>query len=1443
MKRIIYSKYSNDRNDKFNIRTDILCDENNQKSVIKTATNMESQAHIDNLVKWSQILRDKFEDSIFEPNRGKQCENGIEFEFLKGVSLSETLDEYISEDKIDEVFRLIEQYIDEIKKVYGKKHFAKDAKFVSIFGDVELPEGLMGDTAVNIDMIFPNIIVKENTWNVIDYEWTFDCNVPVNYVIYRALHRYCFLVEKRESVLGHDVYSRYGISKEEIAAYEQMEQNFMSYVYKDSESLVHLGMTISKQKIRLETLLEQNEENNQLHIVQVYLDHGNGLSEEDSYYIYTEPRENGVIELDVEFEENVKAFRIDPAQKECALEIIEFCSAENTEKKVNFITNGFSLNDNVFLFETNDPQIFVTEAVDRKVHLAYYISNIKGNIAKKVEEEIEHQVKERQKEMNTYFEEKQKMMDDFCVEKQKLMDDYLKEREKIMDKYFEEKQEYIASCEKEKQEVIDNSMVEVQRYESIIAETNNKMLEMSLTIQHLNNINAQIQSTVTAMQNSTSWKISAPVRFVGRILKQNKFTHFVGKHIKLLLRLGWKEYTQAVKESFRVKRGGILLHEDTLITPIEDTSEENVTIMSTVSSLEVCDKKIAVHVHLYYTDLLGEILGYLDNIPYTFDAYISCCEGADVKSITKRVQQLKCVNKVIVKILPNRGRDIAPLYVWFAKDVVKYDYLLHIHSKKSLYTGSERAGWRQYSLNSLLGSKEVVKKIFWLFENEERVGVAYPDNHPDVPMLAYSWLVNEGRGREFLHRLGIPFESGIFMYPAGSFFWAKIDAIKPLFDQNFTIEDFDEEAGQNDGTIAHVIERATGFIVKHRQYRSAIIDYQEGVVRWDISLKAFRPYLNSEVDAALDFLMQYEVISFDIFDTLITRGVLHPDDLFELMRLKIKSMFDLDMNLLEVRKRAEAEVNKVKGAYTNIHDIYEEFEKITGLTHEVVEQIKQLEIDLEYNLILPRKDMRKMFNTLKEAGKRIILVSDMYLTSDIIREMLRKCGYQDADEMWISCECGLRKDQDTIWNAVLAKYNGKRFIHVGDNVRSDWQTVIDRRAEAYWIMSAVDEWKLSPYYEKFRAYDNGDILNSLLLGMTLNGGLFNSPYALTGLAQPEYEDSKNWGFSVFGPMFYKFLMWVDKEVQDDGIIAFLAREGYLLEPLYKTILEHLGEEPKEHCYFLTSRRAVSVAAIKEWDDVREIISKYYRGSLSNLLKARLGLSLPKDVEDKYVMMDEELEENISEVIELLKAQPDLLFKNVDEERGAYLEYIKSQISEEDWNKITVVDVGYSGTIQYYLAKLLDEKVSGRYLSVFGNIKPEKLECSCEGLYDTKTEFVKEIQRTQLFLESVLQAPVGQLIKFNQAENGVEAVHKPDESVRPEIVDLQEGIREYCEILASALKDTDKDILDTGKLVEEIYSELINGKVMKQSLADIFTVEDDYCSNGVLRFNKATNSWE
>ena len=484
-------------------------------------------------------------------------------------------------------------------------------------------------------------------------------------------------------------------------------------------------------------------------------------------------------------------------------------------------------------------------------------------------------------------------------------------------------------------------------------------------------------------------------------------------------------------------------------------SAEEMLRFSQVEPLKNNRLSIAVHIHLYYEDLLEEFIGYLKNIPYSFDLFVSCRKDADALFIRDRLRTIKNAGKITVRGVENRGRDLLPFYVTFGRELSKYDYLLHAHSKKSLYTGGEKLGWRQNSMNALSGSATAVRRIFALFE-KKGVGLVYPENYDEVPSAAYHWLKNAGNGQALLSRMGIPFVGGVFLYPAGSFFWAKTDAIRQVFDLHLTKDDFPEEARQIDGTLAHALERVIGIVSRFNGYKDCLIDFRASVFRLGFSRLPFMHLLNDRA-FVLEQLKKYETVSFDIFDTLITRLCFEPDDLFLIMQKKIEASKKRRLNFLKIRKDAENAAWQKKGAFTNIDDIYEMLPSVSDFSEPEAEELKVMEIELELDLAVPRRDMLWIFNMLRENGNKIILVSDMYLKKGIIARMLEKCGYSGWNEMYISCEEGARKDSESMWGKIFGIYDKNRFVHCGDNFRSDCQAVGDIGAIPMPVFNPRDE--------------------------------------------------------------------------------------------------------------------------------------------------------------------------------------------------------------------------------------------------------------------------------------------------------------------------------------------------------------------------------------------------
>jgi lipopolysaccharide biosynthesis protein len=228
--------------------------------------------------------------------------------------------------------------------------------------------------------------------------------------------------------------------------------------------------------------------------------------------------------------------------------------------------------------------------------------------------------------------------------------------------------------------------------------------------------------------------------------------------------------------------------------------------------------RIFVFIHIYYVDLAESLLGYLPNLPFPFDLYISTDQPEKAAVIQKTLERLGQTCQEI-RLCPNRGRDVAPKILRFADLYSRYDYFLHLHSKKSLHDPVMGAAWRKYLCQSLVGSPEIVRSIFQIF-SQPHIGVVFP-RYMAYYDPQFRWGQNLLQTTLLLKKMGITItEEERLDFPAGSMFWGRSAILKPLLDLQLQMEDFEEEAGQLDGTLGHAIERSITFLAKKAGYDS-----------------------------------------------------------------------------------------------------------------------------------------------------------------------------------------------------------------------------------------------------------------------------------------------------------------------------------------------------------------------------------------------------------------------------------------------------------------------------------------------------------------------------------------------------------------------------------------------------------------------------------------------
>lgn len=253
--------------------------------------------------------------------------------------------------------------------------------------------------------------------------------------------------------------------------------------------------------------------------------------------------------------------------------------------------------------------------------------------------------------------------------------------------------------------------------------------------------------------------------------------------------------------------------------------------------------KVAAIVHIFYPELTAELKNLLLNIPCAVDVFISTTDE-DKRAVIEKIFADFSKGRVTVKIFSNRGRDIAASFVGYREIYGDYDVCIHLHTKKSPHAENILSGWREHLYGNLLGSPEIVGGILKILE-DERVGIVFPQHFNPIRVYV-NWGKNFLAVKNFLRGLNIDVSSrNLIEFPTGSMFWFKPKALAPLLDSGLTFDDFPEECGQVDGTIAHAIERAFLFIVEAAGFRWVKVDSND---------KNFNmtPVLKSRSQAELD---------------------------------------------------------------------------------------------------------------------------------------------------------------------------------------------------------------------------------------------------------------------------------------------------------------------------------------------------------------------------------------------------------------------------------------------------------------------------------------------------------------------------------------------------------------------------------------------------------------
>ena len=369
-----------------------------------------------------------------------------------------------------------------------------------------------------------------------------------------------------------------------------------------------------------------------------------------------------------------------------------------------------------------------------------------------------------------------------------------------------------------------------------------------------------------------------------------------------------------------------------------------------------------------------------------------------------------------------------------------------------------------------------------------------------------------------------------------------------------------------------------------------------------------------------------EVISFDVFDTLLQRCVLQPQDVIGWLAEEVQEKLGVSAERFrQARIRAER-----SGEHPSLPEIYARTAAFLDRDPSALADLPEKELACEKRFLQPRERIAELLEYAKKKKKTVILTSDMYLKAEEIAELLETCGIQGYEKIFVSVDCRCSKSQG-LFEIVKKEYPGKKILHIGDDPEADIAAARKAGCEALHLRSALQ-----------RAVDCGygdvlakewDLRERSLLGLCLSEA-FADPFEEDGI---RFLDDRRrllrFAAMACTPLITGFLCELPGTAAAKDGVLFAARDGWLLKELYDRLRLHADCPPGSYLY--TSRRASFQACM----DDPETISETYRGkeqALPAYLRNVYGIAEPRPLSDPQISREDYILQHWPEITERAK---------------------------------------------------------------------------------------------------------------------------------------------------------------------------------------------------------------
>ena len=469
---------------------------------------------------------------------------------------------------------------------------------------------------------------------------------------------------------------------------------------------------------------------------------------------------------------------------------------------------------------------------------------------------------------------------------------------------------------------------------------------------------------------------------------------------------------------------------------------------------------------------------------------------------------------------------------------------------------------------------------------------------------------------------------------------------------------------------------------------------------------------------------EIDVVSFDIFDTLILRPFFYPTDMFTFnadffhKTLNLKSI----VNFPRIRVDSEIHAREAKKLVNpmsedvTLDEIYCQMAKDRCLDENKVNLVKEKEKELEIRYCSTRKAGKYLYDLALEHGKKVIFTSDMYLPRETIEEILHKNGFNQGD-LYLSSELDVCKCTGNLYKYIQATLHlkGNRFLHIGDNYDSDF--IVARKSgwnsfqfpktfDLYWgvlqkMLRNEGRFQDTKFaFEWFPAFRN--------VFAIIANKLYDNPFVDICSLSDYGANAYLIGYSLFGPYLYAITDWAIQTAIEKGRnnIQYVSRDGYVPMLAHEIFEKYYKNLPSKN-YLYVSRKSLLLADVYSENDFISLSEKFnYRNYCPKKIISFFEPYLKTGVKEvlKKICGKESLytevftdEKKFTYFLNKLRTYVD--FDLMNKEKESLKNYFKQFITPDS----IMFDVGYSGRAESALSQMLGFPFDSMYLHTNSDI--------------------------------------------------------------------------------------------------------------------------------------------